>query len=293
MKLSEAISSALTERHISDSTRQVYSRTYRRLLEHLGDVDVSKLDDTTLRNAMNVLFGGLAPATFNRHRAATGSLMAHCVRRGWVTKNPVAMIEGKPVKVTNPNKVITYDDLKKGWSNQDVRIRDRCLWRMLYETAARAEELLQLNIENMNVDERQARIVGKGGNIEIVHWATATKWLLPKVMVSRNQGPLFLAAKRPTRPVPESDFCQATRRARLSYRRSAELFSEAFPGHTLHHIRHSRLTHLAEAGVDVTLLRAKSRHSSLRSLERYISPSVAAVAHLTALHDPANRSTPR
>jgi hypothetical protein len=34
---------------------------------------------------------------------------------------------------------------------------------------------------------------------------------------------------------------------------------------------------------------AKSRHSSLRSLERYARPGPEAVAALTAAHDPARR----
>ena len=50
---------------------------------------------------------------------------------------------------------------------------------------------------------------------------------------------------------------------------------------------------LAEEGVDVAMLKAKSRHPSLRSLERYVQPSEASVARLTADHDPARRSQRR
>ena len=34
---------------------------------------------------------------------------------------------------------------------------------------------------------------------------------------------------------------------------------------------------------------AKSRHESLRTLQRYVRPGVEAVARLTAEHDPARR----
>jgi integrase/recombinase XerD len=46
---------------------------------------------------------------------------------------------------------------------------------------------------------------------------------------------------------------------------------------------------VAEAGVPLPLLMAKSRHESLRTLQRYARPSVDAVAALTAQHDPARR----
>jgi hypothetical protein len=60
-------------------------------------------------------------------------------------------------------------------------------------------------------------------------------------------------------------------------------------GLALHQLRHTTLTRLAEDGVDTALLKAKSRHRSLRSLERHVRPSDAAVACLTAAHDPEAR----
>lgn len=41
--------------------------------------------------------------------------------------------------------------------------------------------------------------------------------------------------------------------------------------------------------VALPLLMAKSRHTSLRSLQKYAGPGVDAVARLTAKHDPARR----
>ena len=66
-------------------------------------------------------------------------------------------------------------------------------------------------------------------------------------------------------------------KARLSYRRAEEIWKTASGGHTLHQLRHSRLIHLAEAGEDVTMIKAKSRHRSLRSLERYVNPGPTAI----------------
>ena len=73
-----------------------------------------------------------------------------------------------------------------------------------------------------------------------------------------------------------------------SYRRAAELFSEATtPAWTLHQLRHSALTHAAEDGTNTPILLARSRHTSVRSLERYARPGPEAVARYVAEHDPA------
>ena len=57
-------------------------------------------------------------------------------------------------------------------------------------------------------------------------------------------------------------------------------------GWTLHQLRHSRLTHLAEAGIQLPLLTTKSRHTSLNSLAIYAKPTFDAVAAATAALDP-------
>jgi integrase len=60
-------------------------------------------------------------------------------------------------------------------------------------------------------------------------------------------------------------------------------------GWTLHQLRHSRLTHLAEAGVTGPLLMAKSRHGSVKALAIYANPTFGAVAGTTARLDRARR----
>lgn len=52
---------------------------------------------------------------------------------------------------------------------------------------------------------------------------------------------------------------------------------------------HSRLTHLAEAGVGLPMLMTKSRRTSLTSLAIYAKPTFDAVAAATAVLDPDRR----
>ena len=85
--------------------------------------------------------------------------------------------------------------------------------------------------------------------------------------------------------VASGDLCPVTGRARLSYRRAEESFELAtrplanpgasrndLDGWTLHRLRHSLLTHEAEDGTSTPMLLARSRHASVRSLERYAAP---------------------
>ena len=59
---------------------------------------------------------------------------------------------------------------------------------MLYETAtaARASETLALDIEDLDLGGRRARVVSKGGKTEWVYWSTGTAHLLPRLVRGRT-----------------------------------------------------------------------------------------------------------
>jgi integrase/recombinase XerD len=161
----------------------------------------------------------------------------------------------------------------------------------LYETAARAQEVLSINVEDLDLENKRVRVRSKGGDTEWLHLQSGSARLLSRLIAGRASGPLFLADRRPApaRTPAAADLCSYTCRARLSYRRAEELFTAATGAWTLRQLRHSAITHLAEADVGLALLMAKSRHTSLRSLQRYARPGPEAVARLTAEHDPARR----
>jgi integrase len=61
-------------------------------------------------------------------------------------------------------------------------------------------------------------------------------------------------------------------------------------GLRLHQLRHSSATHLGEAGVSANVIMTKTGHKSLRSLQRYVRPGLAAVHEATeALSSPRRR----
>lgn len=172
---------------------------------------------------------------------------------------------------TRPNSRRPWTGLRPG--SGPIRYGRNRFCRSLDPRAARRHQHLDLA-------NREAQIIGKGGSAERVFWDSEAARLLARLVAGRRRGPVFLANKSPfpARQPAAGDIDPDTGRARLAYRRAEEIFKAASGGRTLHKLRHSRLTHLADAGEDVTVTKARSRHRSLRSLERYVNPSNAAVA---------------
>ncbi|MBV9804128.1 MAG: site-specific integrase [Solirubrobacterales bacterium] len=289
--LSEAAAAFLAQPDLAASSRRSYTQTLGRLRAALGeDRPVDDVGSRELERAFWEAWGQTAPATWNRHVATLRSFASFGARHGWLE---AGLADGlaRRREPADRTRAIPYAQLERLWRRDDVAVREKALWRLLYETAARAQEVLSLDVDDVDLDNRRARVRSKGGDRDWLHLQTGSARLLPRLVAGRRHGPVFLSDRRPApaRTPATADLCPDTGRARLSYRRAEEIFSAASGGWTLHQLRHSALTHLAEADVSLPLLMAKSRHQSLRSLQRYARPGPEAVARLTADHDPERR----
>ncbi len=152
-------------------------------------------------------------------------------------------------------------------------IRERTLWRMLYETAARAEEILALDVDELDLRNRRARVRRKGGAADVIVWRTATARLLPRLLGGRRSGPVFLTDRRARVELPPVDVAPGSGRARLSYRRAAETFEQAT----------KELTGGPLQIAPAAALRAGPRR---RGRDQHLHPTGVFRTHLSGLPDP-------
>jgi site-specific recombinase XerD len=277
----------------SPHTRRAYGLTLQRVADQLGPRRLlADVADAEVSQVLATTWGAAAPSTWNRNRAATLSWLTWCrTKRQW--SGPTVPADQERKKVTADNtRAVDNAVIDRQCSRRDVPLRERLLWRMLYETASRASAVLALNVEEMDFENRRAPAVVKGGDTEWITWGRGTALLLPRYLRSRTRGPLFLSDRKPgparRATAPARDVCPETGRLRLGYDR-ARILAKRYWGIELHQLRHSSATHLAEHGVDVTVIRAKTHHKSLRSLGRYVRPGVVAAAAATELLAPPGR----
>ena len=290
--LGAVVEAFFADRDLAPATRRAYQATYGSLLQAFGpEMPVTALTPVQLQRWLTRRWGKAAPATWNARLAASRVLVDYCQLQGWLERDPTRSLERRrtPRDETRAIPLEALEALEALWSRADIGLREKALWRMLYATAARASEVLALDVEELDLGRKRAAIRGKGGHREIIVWGAATARLLPRYLAGRRRGPLFVTAGRPNLVTAELDR-SPDGRGRLSYQRAWSLFRGASGGQwTLHQLRHSALTHLGEDGVSAPLLMAQSRHRDLRTLSRYVRPGTTAVARLTAEHAPARR----
>lgn len=88
------------------------------------------------------------------------------------------------------------DDIEALLTREDLDLRAKTLFRMLYETAARASEVLALDVDDLDRRNRCAKVHRKGGAVDVIVWQTATARLLPRLLGNRKIGPVFLTDRR-------------------------------------------------------------------------------------------------
>ena len=279
------------------NTRRAYAGVIDKLAAELGaGRELTDISDDEIAAVLNALWATAKESTWNRNRAAMNAWLSWCRdHRRWLAPTVPVSCERRKEHV-DATKDLSKAAIERQLSRRDVPLREKTLWRMLYETAARASEILALDVEQLDLDNRRAPIRSKGGDIEWVYWATGTAHLLPRLLrlpdgSSRSNGPLFLAGRKPVparRPAPR-DICPHTGRPRLGYDR-ARILLKNLTGWHLHQLRHSAATHLGDHKVPLQLIMAKTRHKSPRTAMRYVNPGPAAIADVTQLLDPPRRS---
>src|SRR5450759_1105029 len=185
----------------SPHTRRAYANVLDRTADVLGaERDLAGVSDAELGEALTRLWGGCAESTWNRNRAAVGSWLAWCAgRQHWDAPGLPASVERRR-EVEDTTKAVSRSRIDRLCRRRDVPLREKTLWRMLYESASRAGAVLALNVEDLDLSNKQARVTVKGGDTRWITWGTDTAHLLPRLIAGRTAGPLFLSEYRPGRP---------------------------------------------------------------------------------------------
>ena len=290
--LSPAVDAFLAE-VASAGTRRAYAGTLQALATEVGEstpvAELASPERTEqIVNWFHHRWDSAAPATFNRNLDAINSAVGYWNRQGWLNANPAQGIRRRR-RPPDRTRALSRAEIDRLLTRPDTALRERVLWRMLYESAARAAEVLALDVADLDLANRKAKVRRKGGATDIITWQTGTARLLPRMLAGRKTGPVFLTDRRARVPLAPADIDPTSGKARLSYRRADELFDRVTGGWTLHQLRHSALTHAAEDGANTSTLMAYSGHTSVASLARYARVSPEALARWQQDRDPARR----
>jgi len=210
------------------STRRTYGRILRRAVAEFGpETAPGEVDAERFAEWFGSQWAGRAPSTWNVSLDAIRSAAAYWQRQGWLAADFSRMLVRRRPR-PDRDRALSRSEVDQLLTRKDISLRERTLWRMLYETAARSAEVLALDVEDLDLPNRQARVRRKGGALDIIVWQTGTARLLPRLLKDRKTGPVFVTERKARVQLPAADLDEHGR-ARLSYQQVRSWF-RGLPG---------------------------------------------------------------
>jgi integrase/recombinase XerC len=277
-------------RNVSAHTLRAYEADLRQLIDVLAaragcrpsQVPLAAFDADGVRSFMGELHDrGNSRASAARRLAATRTFARYLTREGLLADDPTALV-GAPRKERTLPAHLGASDMDRLLDAPDVSSvqgrRDRAILELFYASGLRLSELVDLDLQDVNLAGRIARVRGKGGKERLVPFNRTTMEAVKGMMADRAQVAALAAAPRraPDRQRrPRDPLFLNLRGGRLTtrsvdrivrrYVREAAIAQGISP----HALRHTFATHLLQAGADLRAIQELLGHARLSTTQRY------------------------
>jgi integrase/recombinase XerD len=208
------------------------------------------------------------PSTVARALVTVRGLHRFLIREGLAGDDPTVEVSGPKTPRSLP-KALSLKQIERLLSaptgEDPVALRDRALLELLYAAGLRISELIELDVDDVDVQARTVRCLGKGSKERIV----------PLGGVAASGLEAWLVRGRPSfSPRTPALFCNQ-RGGRLTRQGGWKIIKKHADGAGLagtvspHTLRHSFATHLLDNGADVRVVQELLGHASVNTTQIY------------------------
>ncbi|WP_276954666.1 site-specific tyrosine recombinase/integron integrase [Methanobrevibacter woesei] len=182
----------------SEKTLKYYDKTIKHMLNSINKrLDYITTDD--LRNYLGNYRSNrlISKTTADNIRRILSSFFSWLEDEDYIIKNPVRRI--KKIKKGRVVKDVLSDEHLELLRDNCDDIRDLAILELLISTGIRVGELVNLNIDDVNFNERECVVFGKGESEREVYFDAKTKIHLMNYLRTRNDNnpALFVSLKKP------------------------------------------------------------------------------------------------
>ena len=214
-----------------------------------------------------------AAVTINRALGAVRAFFKFLVRDGAISHDPAASLEYMREPEKLPREILTPAEAQKIIETPDTRTllgyRDRTILEVLYATALRKRELLNLVVADVNFEDRLLRVNGgKGARDRVVPLTRVACSFLngyinsarSQLLRGRSHAALFISLE--AAPLGRTTLDQLVSK----YARLSGVQKKVTP----HIWRHTCATHLVRNRANLRLVQELLGHRALTTTERYL-----------------------
>lgn len=272
----------LAEKNFSKHTARAYCSDILSFLVWMEDTSCEDVNFSKVRDYLHFIQKfNYKKTTIARKIASIRTFYKFLYRERKVTSNP-AMNITTPKRPKSLPKFLTPEEVEKILNNVKIETpagyRNRAILELLWATGMRISELSGLNFGDLNLENNEIRVFGKGSKERIILVTDRAKTYLERYINSAR----VLVAKgyRLEEPTESSPVFINNTGYRLQPRTIRNVINEIvdkieLPKHvTPHMFRHSFATHLIENGADLRIVQELLGHASISNTQIYTHVSM-------------------
>ncbi len=156
--------------------------------------DIKKIDYQLIRKYLNYLYDKkYASKAIARHISSLRSFFKYLKKYDLINNNPMLLIsnpkqEKKLPKILYPKELETLMNIPN--LNTPLGLRDSLILELLYSTGVRVSELVNIRLKDINFNNKEINILGKGSKERIVLFGKTCEYKL-KEYLSKGRDKLY------------------------------------------------------------------------------------------------------
>lgn len=281
------------EKNFSEHTLNAYCSDIVSFILWLNETSCIDVDFNKLRDYLHFIQRfDYKKTTIARKTASIRTFYKYLFRERFIDSNPAISLSA-PKKPKSLPKFLTTNEVEKILNNIKIEtpagFRNRVILELLWATGMRVSELSNLNFGDLNIEENEIRVFGKGAKERIVIISDRAKQYLTQYI---NTVRKLLAPGYDIGEINENSplFINSTgfrlqnktiRNAINDVVQKIELPKKVTP----HVFRHSFATHLIENGADLRVVQELLGHAGISNTQIYTHISMK---HMQEVYDSAH-----
>ena len=257
-----------TERNYSPHTISNYQRDLKFQTSFLKD---RRIDRTAAREYLLALEKKrYSRRSIARKLSSARSFFRFLMREKLVKQNPFENLLTPKLPKKLPN-FLYPEELKSLLEAPDPKssqgLRDKAILEVIYSTGLRVTEVIKINMNDIDFDEGEIKVLGKGAKERIVLFGSHARAALHRyikegrpLLLSVKKVPALFVNRRGGRLTPRS-----IERMIVRHSKKARITKKVTP----HTLRHSFATHLLSGGADLRMVQELLGHVSLSTTQVY------------------------